>query len=182
MEDAVSVAREAQAARLSKLAPPPPVVMLHSEPEPEPEPQPAHTGRLGWEDDGTPPPVRNMVAEIIDAVIDESSGGMDRPVAQLALPPAVEPSIEETVADAAARVAADLVMQASRAAASRRGQEGAEWHPQIEAFWVDGSIQRSSGESETGERDGPIRVEALADTPGSRVWHASPHLRALGDA
>ena len=90
---------------------------------------------------------------------------MDMAVDQLAVPP----SIEETVADAAARVAADLVTKASRAAAARRGQKVAEWHPQIEAFWVDSSTPSASvDEGQTG----PIRLDEAAGAPVSRVWRA----------
>lgn len=167
--DALAVAREAQASRLSRLAPPPPV----AEPEPQPEPEQRQLGSDG--DAATPPPVRSMVADIIDCVIDESSGWMAPEPAQLALPPAIGSAIDETVSDAAARVAADLITQASRAAAARVRREGGEWHPQIDAFWVDSSRNDApSTDSAVGDGEtGPIRVgDEFDSTPGSRVWHA----------
>jgi hypothetical protein len=184
----VAVAREAQAARLTKLIAPPHTVGATpaAVPVPHPQPEPPHcAASCQWscprEDDDpasetAPPPVRGMVMEIIDSVIDESSGssggGEDIGMGGAALHQlAVPPSIEETVADAAARVAADLVTQASHAAALRRGQESGEWHPQIDAFWVDGSTPDAAWVGEPSET-GPIRVDEAGGAPRSRVWRA----------
>jgi hypothetical protein len=173
--DAVALAREAQAARLDKLAPPPVVVMEVEEPEPEPEP-----GGDGGGGGAAPPPVRNMIAEIIESVIDGSSGQAEAERAQLALPPSIGAnSIEETVSEAAARVAADLVTQASRGAAARVRREGGDWHPQIDAFWVDPGSDRTdpaaaaavaAGGGGSGG-SGPIRVDE-EELESSRVWRA----------
>jgi len=169
--DAVALAREAQAARLDKLAPPP--VVLMDEEEPEPEPEPGGGGGGG----AAPPPVRNMIAEIIESVIDGSSGQAEAERAQLALPPSIGAnSIEETVSEAAARVAADLVTQASRGAAARVRREGGDWHPQIDAFWVDPGSDRTDPAAAAavaagGGGSGPIRVDE-EELESSRVWRA----------
>jgi hypothetical protein len=171
--DAVALAREAQAARLDKLAPPPVVVMEVEEPEPEPEPGGGGGGGGG----AAPPPVRNMIAEIIESVIDGSSGQAEAERAQLALPPSIGAnSIEETVSEAAARVAADLVTQASRGAAARVRREGGDWHPQIDAFWVDPGSDRTDPAAAAavaagGGGSGPIRVDE-EELESSRVWRA----------
>ena len=164
--DAVALAREAQAARLDKLAPPPVVLMEVEELEPEPEPGGGDGGGGG----AAPPPVRNMIAEIIESVIDGSSGQAEAERAQLALPPSIGAnSIEETVSEAAARVAADLVTQASRGAAARVRREGGDWHPQIDAFWVDPGSDRTDPAAAAGS--GPIRVDE-EELESSRVWRA----------
>ena len=171
--DAVALAREAQAARLDKLAPPPVVLMEVEELEPEPEPGGGDGGGGG----AAPPPVRNMIAEIIESVIDGSSGQAEAERAQLALPPSIGAnSIEETVSEAAARVAADLVTQASRGAAARVRREGGDWHPQIDAFWVDPGSDRTDPAAAAavaagGGGSGPIRVDE-EELESSRVWRA----------
>ena len=171
--EALAVAREAQAARLNKLAPPP--VMVEPERETDREinaqREAEREAERDWAD-GTPPPVRTMVAEIIDSVIHESSGtvthyyvktqppprqaerGRDRETDREIECPSVFGSIDDTVSDAAARV--------------RR--EGGNWHAQIDAFWVNGASQRAAETETEGGREtqsGPIRVGE-----GSRFWHA----------
>ena len=174
--EALAAAREAQETRLNKLAPPPVVVEPEREAARETEGQGEAEAERDWAD-RTPPPVRSMVAEIIDSVIHESSGTVTHYYVHARPPPrqaerdgdgetdsaidcpSVFGSIEDTVSDAAARV--------------RR--QGGNWHPQIDAFWVDGAARQgeaeavtaSSTEAERDRESGPIRVGE-----GSRVWRA----------
>ena len=169
--DATALAREAQLERLNRLAPPP---VVGGEPEPEPE-------QMDVDDNVTPPPVRSMIASIIESVIDDSSRGSElEPAQQLALP-SIGAS-DETAADAAARLVVDLVEEAA-ARAGRTRREGGDWHPQIDAFWVAGGAPTAAAAAGAiaGGTDGPIgpiREEdfsgrvPLAAGGGSRAWRA----------